>query len=443
MKSFTFYHITDAHTICTDEKDPARAKEAEERLLVLDTVIKNIIADKETDTVLFTGDNANNGRYNQHKEFIKHITALKEAGKKVYVTTATHDFGLTKVDENGCSEFREGVANRSELRGFYNDFGFSEAVSEFGGLSYIAKPCEGFRILMLNDDGNGNPFRGYSPAQVEWIKEQIADAKAAGDYIFAATHHPVIPPNPIYPVIGKNEMVGNRKETVALFADNGVKFVFTGHTHMHSIRKELTEKGNALYDINTGTLSEYPLKYRKVTIFDSGEADIKTVPIESVPFDTKGKTPAEYYEEKFDDLILGGIDGMANNYDEFMHRAGSLSLGQDTLLPLKTPLTLLGKILNSITYGGMGRLLFIPGKIDKSVKKKKFKLLPAELFKAVYGGDEPYSENTPEYKIIMALINRVKPFIKGKLKGTELENINEFIASVIYDPTPDGDAHLE
>lgn len=443
MKSFSFYHITDAHTICTDEKDPARAKEAEERLSVLDTVIKHIIADKDTDTVLFTGDNANNGRYNQHKEFINHITALKEAGKNVYVITATHDFGLTKVDENGKSEFREGVANRSELRGFYNEFGFSDAVSEFGGLSYVAKPCDGFRILMLNDDGNGNPFRGYSPEHAEWIKEQINDAKAKGDYIFAATHHPVIPPNPIYPVIGKNEMIGNRKETVALFADNGVKFVFTGHTHMHSIRKELTENGNVLYDINTGTLSEYPLKYRKVTISDSGEADIKTVPIEAVPFDTKGKTPAEYYKEKFDDLVLGGIDGMANDYEEFMHRAGSLSLGQDTLLPLKAPLTSVGKVLNGITYGGIGRMLFISDKIDRSVKSKKFKFMLADLFRTVYGGDEHYSADTPEYQIIMALTDRVYPFVKGKLKGTEFENPKGFIASVIYDPTPDGDAHLD
>ncbi len=443
MNKFTFYHVTDVHVLCPDySDDEAYKKQAFERMAALDTVFDQIIADTDVDTVVISGDEAHHGRYTEHKLFIEHAHRLLDAGKKVYLTTATHDFGLTKVDADGRSEFREGVANRRELRGLYDEFGFKDSISEFDELSYVAKPCEGFRILCLNDDG-GAGFSGYSEKQKEWIAAQVKDAKENGDYIFAVTHHPVNPPSPVYPAISKGSMLGDYENMSKQFADMGIKFVFTGHTHMHSIRSIKTDKGNVLYDINTGTISEFPFKFRKATVYDNGEADIETVPVGTLPFDTQGRTASEYFEYCFDSRILNAVDGMENDFDKFVKELGSLAINANPLRSKQKLLKPVGKILNNITVGGVCRLILSPSAADKSIKDMKFKCFLAELIKNTYRGDEPYAEGTPVYRVVMAIVSRIYPFVKKKLAGTQFEDLKGFLATVLYDPTPDSDAHLK
>lgn len=444
MKKITFYQVTDTHTICPDEcKDDSSRQEALCRLSVLDTVYNQIIADKETETVIISGDVANHGRFKQHQTFVEHTQRLLDAGKKVCLITATHDFGLTKVFPDGKSEELEDTVNRCRLGEMYKSFGPSTAVAQFDSYSYVAKPCDGFRILCMNDDGDGTKFRGYSEEQKQWIVEQVKAARDNGDYIFAVTHHPVIPPSPVYPVVSKSNMIGDYENTAKFFADNGIKFVFTGHTHMQSIRSITTESGNVLYDINTGTISEFPLAFRKVTIFDNGEADVQTVPVGVLPFNTEGKAANLYFSEKFTNRLLTAIDAMENNYDFFASEIGSLAVEREKAMKLKKPLTLVGKVLNRITIGEVCKLLLCPFAADKSIKDKKFKLLLVDIMKNIYAGDEPYSPSTPEYKVLMEIVSRVELLLKKKLNKPPFDDLKGFVEGVIYDPTPDSNAYLK
>ena len=76
-------------------------------------------------------------------------------------------------------------------------------------------------------------------------------AHEAGDEVLAMTHHPVLPPSPIYPLFSRRDMLGDFEHTSTVLADAGVQFIFTGHTHMQNIAVKTTEKGNTIYDINT------------------------------------------------------------------------------------------------------------------------------------------------------------------------------------------------
>ena len=212
---------------------------------------------------------------------------------------------------------------------------------------------------------------------------------------------------------------------------------------MQSIRSITTESGNVLYDINTGTVSEFPLVFRKVTVYDNGEADVRTVPVGAVPFSTDGKEVRQYYSDKFDRRILDGIDGMINDFDLFAREIGQLAINVSSLRPFKKPLSLVGRFLDSVTTGEICRLILCPKQADRRIKDRKFKFLLAALLRNIYAGDEPLSPDTPEYKVIMAIASRLELLLKKKLAGTPQENLKEFVASVIYDPTPDSDAYLK
>lgn len=442
MNEFRFYELTDIHTESVNaDLKPEEHKKAVERAAVFETVIDYILADSETDTVVISGDNANHGRYEEHREFADRVQRLIDGGKKVYCITATHDFGLAAVDPSGESEKREGVAQRSELPGMYKNLGINHAIAKFDDYSYVVRPCDGFRLFCLNDDGDGKRYRGYSEEQFRWIEEQVRECFEAGDYPVATTHHPVISPSPAYELMSPRDMIGDHKKTAAFFADIGIKYVFTGHTHMHSIRSITTEKGNKLYDINTGTLSEFPLKFRKVVI-KNGEADIRTVPVPEVPFDTNGKTANEYYKDLFDRRLLGAIDGLENDYEYFIDQAGSLAIKRAVLEKYKPLLRFAGKILNHISLKGVGRLLMCPGSVDSEIGDMKFKNLLASILSNVYAGDEPYGPGTPEHKAIMAYLRRLKPILKKFVGKKDYEDFLKLAESIIYDPTPDSDAHI-
>ncbi len=65
-------------------------------------------------------------------------------------------------------------------------------------MSYVVQLAEGYRLFALNDDTNRNGKSGFSDECFEWIKEQIADAKANDQFIVAMTHHPLIAPSVTY-----------------------------------------------------------------------------------------------------------------------------------------------------------------------------------------------------------------------------------------------------
>lgn len=149
----------------------------------------------------------------------------------------------------------------------------------------------------MNDDGT--PERhGYTESQIVWMFSQIEEAKKNGDYIFVMNHHPCLPPNPIYPLFSKRDMLADYDEITTRLADSGVNLVFTGHTHMQNIAVKRTEKGNVFYDVNTSSLVGYPTAIRKVTI-DGEKIDVRTEQIDDFDFDRNGLSVNDYLKNHF------------------------------------------------------------------------------------------------------------------------------------------------
>jgi len=402
---------------------------------IIDAAFDQMIAQADTEIVLIAGDLSSNGERANHDGFIKKLRRLRENGKRVYVVTATHDFGLVNLDD-ADAERRPGATYRSELRGLYDDFGFRDAIAEYEQLSYVAQLAPGYRLLGLNDD-----LDGYSAGQLAWILEQIRQARADGQFIFAMTHHPALPPSPIYPLISRRDMLGDYENVTTVLADAGLRFIFTGHSHMQDIRCKRTESGNTLYHINTGALVGYDTPIRKVTV-DGQAMRIETQRVERIDWDTQGKTVSEYTQDCFDRLLKDIFHSAAYDIGHLADIAPGFSVPKETVFQYRVPIKIVGKILDRLTLGGLGRLCLCPRRVAKGVKRVKVNELMLELVRNVYAGDEPYSADTPIGRALLAIVGNIGVLLRPLLKKTGFGDLRDFIASLIYDSTPDNEAVL-
>lgn len=447
-----FYLITDLHYYdkslgitgkAYEELSNADQKCLAESGAIIDAYFDKIVEDKEVDTVLIAGDVTYNGAKESHLGLLPKLNRFKEAGKRVFLITATHDY-YVEGNRTGCPERCDGdvlgratVTSREELAEMYYEFGPNEAISRHEeSHSYSVQLCEGYRLLCLNDDGD-RVFCGYSEDQLRWIDEQITAAHEAGDYIFAMTHHPVLPPTPIYPIMSKRDMLGDCEKTAEFLADRGVKFVFTGHAHMMNVGKITTKAGNDFYDVNTCSPVGYPSAMRKVTMTES-EVQIESVVIDDFDWDRKGKTAEEYLKDSFSYMLNDVLYSAAYDID---HLANDLACGfsmtPEQIYKMKVPLGIIGKALQKLTLGGLGKLLFISKSIDKKIRDMKVKDFILMLIQSTFHGDEPYTPDTAEYKAFAAITGRVKSVLKHK-NGTEsaCEIIDLVTTKVLFDEPP-------
>lgn len=370
----------------------------------------------EADSVLIAGDLTFNGEKESHLEFIKLLNELKASGKNVYVVTADHDF---KKDGDSCFAFDENgrsspqSTKREELYDLYYEFGFKDALAvDKKHLSYVSQIGEGVRLLALNNDGADDGQRRFDEEQIKWIKEQAKKAREDGQIMFAMNHYPLLPGQPIFSIV-PSAVQKESDAVTTMLADEGVHLVFTGHMHNQSINEKITDRGNKIYDVCTGSIIADPAIIRHVTITSENKAIIKSIETPDFEWDTKGKGCKQYLSDLFDSMILNMLDDMQYNPERILSRFGAR--GSKGLFPVfKT----VGKIINKITLGSVCRLLWI--KCDKSLKHELLKNYLAELVRGVFEGNQTFVEGTPKGDVFISFLKRMNPvFSKINLKTVD------------------------
>lgn len=370
----------------------------------------------EADNVLIAGDLTFNGEKESHLEFIKLLNELKASGKNVYVITADHDF---KKDGDSCFAFDENgrsspqSTKREELYDLYYEFGFKDALAvDKKHLSYVSQIGEGVRLLALNNDGADDGQRRFDEEQIKWIKEQAKKAREDGQIMFAMNHYPLLPGQPIFSIV-PSAVQKESDAVTTMLADEGVHLIFTGHMHNQSINEKITDRGNKIYDVCTGSIIADPAIIRHVTITSENKAIIKSIETPDFEWDTKGKSCKQYLSDLFDSMILNMLDDMQYNPERILSRFGAR--GSKGLFPVfKTA----GKIINKITLGSVCRLLWI--KCDKSLKHELLKNYLAELVRGVFEGNQTFVEGTPKGDVFISFLKRMNPvFSKINLKTVD------------------------
>jgi len=446
------WQFTDTHLYARNPM-PATAPHTDQKTLlesgaIIDQGLAMFLAEPDCDILLLSGDITCNGHADEHKALIPRLRRVQEAGKRVLVITATHDYGLASpTDQNDTGlpplEHPDGKVFRHELAGLYEEFGPRDAIARYepdNGMSYVAQLAPGYRLLCLNDDGNGRSYCGYDEEMMAWILTQIEEAKVAGEVIFAMTHHPTLPPSPIYPVISQRDMLGDWQKTSQRLADAGLRAMFTGHTHMMNIEPLVTEAGNTYTDINTASLVGYPGAFRVIEL-EGRRMRVTTRHIDDLGFDTGGLTAKEYLAKHFDYLLRSIVESAANDIDKLADHAGGFSVEKEVIYKFRLPITIAGKYINRANLGSVARLLCC--RIPKEARKVSAKELFLELVRNIFGGEEKYSPDTPVGEALLIISARGEKLFKKKLRGGPLENLLDFVSTLIYDPTPDYEVEIE
>ena len=397
MTPLKFYLITDTHYF--EESLGAEGKAYEEYMkteafylkessAINKAVFKKLKEDAETDLIIIPGDLSKDGEYESHKSLVKELNALKESGKWIFVITAGHDYNEFGRSYKNDEFVKVKGTEFKELYDLYYEFGYRQALSvDEETLSYVAEIAENTRILALNCDSNNETKGTIDDRLLKWAKEQLDKAKADNAYVVAMCHYPVIPSVPVFDLVG-DAHVKNWREIATFLADNGVELVLTGHMHIQSINEFVTENGNKIYDICTATTVGTPGKYRRIEIDENGKMDVESIPVCGFPIPEKFKSEEEFFDWRFDYSVKNKINKILDG-------------GSGIVKILKK---IGGKVLNSIKLGTLSKILFI--RIDKSLKKKKLIDFAGEIGTAIFKGDQPFTQGTPEYDAVLKALNR-------------------------------------
>lgn len=417
-------------------------------------------AAKDADILLITGDLTDSGDKFSHDDLVKILKDIKKDGKKIYVTTATHDFNHYKsfapklgskikyksfpweepFFDVGTQNFSEIVEDEfaslpekdlipdlaelytaEELWKLYYEFGPADAFSVCEDAhSYCVKLDDKTWAIMLNDNfrnnEQGNPSVTYSPACFRWIDSLVKQAKKEGAFVFACTHHPLLPPVPAYK-IGAGYKNMRAAYVGHMLADIGIELVFTGHTHFSDIGFMRSDKGNLLCDITTPSVRFYPPEYRLAEIDgQNGVIDVRSVEIDNIEgFDLGGKTLREHMRDMF--------------YNEYVEKVKKF----------KAP-------FNKIVAGAKVKHLYpLCCRVSKLTKEEYDSIKDVRIFDIIInmalnmlGGDGEYTPDTPVYKFVMGLcavldsIEETQPFYDVRKNVLDRYSFTEIVEPMLF-----------
>lgn len=369
---------------------------------LLQAAFNKITEDKSSDIVLIAGDVTNDGEEAAHIEFREMLRELKANGKKVYVITATHDY-KDKCKKYVGDEIKEMPAlRRNELFEFYREFGPDEAICckpEY--MSFIVQLPDNIRLFALNDD------MGIEGKFLDWVRFQAEDARKNGQFIVAMTHHPIIPPSPMYELIGKGDMHRNYKNIRKEYADMGIQLMMTGHTHTHNIGRIFSDRGNAFYAVSTGSLVGYPAPIRKITI-DNNSVSITTEKVEDADIDTNGLTLEEHLKKQLIGVIGDMIRAAGSDIDKFAYMGQAISIKPKIIYKFGWIIKPIFKWLNNVRFGTFAKWT----KKETGLKKSDWKTIKDDkvvdfiisLVSNLFSGENNLTMDDPKCRIYIGFL---------------------------------------
>ena len=404
---------------------------------ILRSFFKKIIADEKAEYVLITGDLINNGDKQSHIDFQHELKMLTDAGKKVLVTCATHDYAGLGDDENIFHAVYYGKdatveaerVYKTELPSLYYDFGhkYARSIHEESG-SYTVSLTEGLTLIAIYDNGNGRSHCGLFDDGFLWLENEIDNAQKNGETVFLAVHHPVIPPWNIYKDVAEFEMFGGYERLRKIMCEKGVKLIFTGHTHVQGIKKYENDKGGCFYDVTTSALPSANGKMRKA-VFDIQK---KTCSIESIGIDviegadTGGLSARDYiYGLNFSGLIEKSLPLIKSDWEKFCENVSHVV---NAAALTKHP------HFSKVVIKGFCKIkMSLPAKLGKKaggLTKAEIQVLKNvylyetvfNILSHVFSGNAPYNPETPEYKAVSGTVKRTE-----KMLGRVGIDINKFV----------------
>lgn len=423
---------------------------------IVEHTFRRLCRESTPKILLISGDLTYNGDRNSHQEMRRALQTLQDEGKRVFVITATHDYASPQMPTYGFDRNDRPVpveaVPRQELLQYYGDFGYNNALAVHPPtMSYVAQLAPGYRLLAINDD-DGDPHCGISPDCMDWIARQAKLAKEEGQFLLAMTHHPLVPPSPLFAAIAPGDMLDRYRQRRAQLAQMGIRLILTGHTHMHNIAS-VSINGKPFYDLSTAALTGFPPAYRTLCI-DPNQKQVRvhTHYVDRVPgVDTHRQSLTDYTKNLFFGTVTDALDSAVHDYPRFMDFAVGMSLSKEVTAKYK-PLFVGGaRFLSRLTFGKVWRWVRIGSGISKAeirpIAQKKVVPYVIDLAANLYRGDGVVPLSSPEYKLTVAVLRTAdrlaKPFA-AKLHAAGIDSITAAVLPLVHKTgIPDGNATLQ
>ncbi|MDH6308440.1 3',5'-cyclic AMP phosphodiesterase CpdA [Dysgonomonas sp. PFB1-18] len=290
--------ITDTHYLSEQLMDGGYAvqnyvlvsgKNIKDTPAVLDKVLADYL-NSDIEVLLICGDMSKDGEKQSHLDLVKKLKPLQDRGVKVYVIPGNHDINMPNaVEYKGNKTLPVANVSPREFTDIYAACGYKDAIRrDTASLSYVAQLGEDTWLLAI-DAARYEEYKGYtvsggkiSAATEKWIVDVLDEAKAKNIQVIGMMHWGLTEHIIYQSMFFKEYLVDDWNRLANLFADKGMKVIFTGHFHSNDISSFRSDKGNIIYDIETGTLSAYPFSYRYVDLY-ADRIDIRTENVTAVP----------------------------------------------------------------------------------------------------------------------------------------------------------------
>ncbi|WP_413033515.1 S-layer homology domain-containing protein [Paenibacillus xylanilyticus] len=213
--AFTFVDLTDT-----------QAKDEEEAILSAATLSKALATVPNAEFVVHNGDVVENGTSEQEWNWLlghsqndlMRTTIVPSAGNHENKNYAFYDHFNVKQPENA-----------ETVTGAYYSYDYSNA-----------------HFIVLNSNENSAEYANFSSDQVEWMKQDVEQAKSAGaEWIIVNIHKgPYTTSNHATDkdIIGEN---GVRQQIAPLMNELGIDLVLQGHDHIYARTKPIKQDGQA------------------------------------------------------------------------------------------------------------------------------------------------------------------------------------------------------
>ncbi len=259
----------------------------------LHAVLEHVLSDFEKekiDILLIPGDITNHGERQSHIDFIEKVKPLQQQGTRVIVIPGNHDINVPNAKAYiGDTPTPTQSISAKEFTQLYEPFGYGDALKrDTASLSYLTEINKNTWLLCFDTNRyaenkttsiSGGRIR---PQTMNWALEILGEAKTKNITVLAMMHHGIVEHLPYQATFFPNHLLSNWKSVAETLVDAGVKVVFTGHFHSNDISQITTSAGNTLYDVETGSLAQYPFPYRLLTL-DSSTLSIDTRFVDSTP----------------------------------------------------------------------------------------------------------------------------------------------------------------
>ena len=231
------------------------------------------MAQLKPDFLIISGDMTLNGGKVSHEDFVKLIAPLEELGVNILAIPGNHD-----MDKEYAVNYIDGGAVKAEplsfedFKSLYAPFGPDIAISSDGQtFSYAVQAGDELRIIML--DSNSYGAGTVKKPTLEWLKQQLEEAQAAGDKVITVSHQNLYAHNRL---LSFGYELYNSDELLALLEQYGVLCHLSGHIHSQSVKE------GAVPEIVTSSLVVAPCQYGLI------EYDGKNLSYSTVEMDVSG-----------------------------------------------------------------------------------------------------------------------------------------------------------